>query len=210
MELAALCKKEHTTLMIDDAHGLGVLGPDGAGSVCEATLSQDDVPILMATLGKALGVFGAFVAGSAALIDGLIQFARPYVYTTALPPALAAAASAAIDAARNEPWRRNKIHHLVAHFRAGASERSLTLLPSRTPIQPVLLGGTDAAVAASKSLESEGFFVPAIRPPTVAAGKSRLRVTLSAAHEESDVERLLDALARAIGRARRLGDGHVL
>jgi len=201
-ELAALCKTQHATLMVDDAHGLGVLGDEGAGSVNEAHLTGSQVPVLMGTLGKALGVAGAFVAGSAALIDGLVQFARPHIYSTALPPALAAAASAAIDIARFEDWRRDKLRRLVAHFRHGARERGITLLESRTPIQPVMIGVSNVALVAMQSLEAQGFFVPAIRPPTVAQGKARLRVVLSARHEEADVEQLLNALARAIGHAR--------
>jgi 8-amino-7-oxononanoate synthase len=200
--LAALCREQQATLMVDDAHGLGVLGIDGAGSLAESRLTPADAPVLMATLGKALGVAGAFVAGSAALIDGLIQFARPYIYTTAMPPALAAAASAAVDIARFENWRRDKLARLIAHFRAGAAERGIELMASRTPIQPVVVGASAAAVLAAQALDAEGFFVPAIRPPTVPQGKARLRVTLSARHEEADVERLLNALARAIGAAR--------
>ena len=201
-ELAALCAAEGATLLIDDAHGLGVLGPDGAGSVAAAGLTQQDVPVLMATLGKALGVAGAFVAGSAALIDGLTQFARPFIYTTAMPPALAAAALAALDVARFESARRTKLACLIAHFRAGAAARGLSLLPSPTAIQPLLVGASDRALAASRRLEADGFYVPAIRPPTVPAGKARLRITLSAAHAERDVERLLDALARALAPER--------
>jgi 8-amino-7-oxononanoate synthase len=203
VELAALCRKQEATLMVDDAHGLGVLGDDGAGSVSAAKLAQSDVPVLMATLGKALGVAGAFVAGSTALIDGLVQFARTHVYTTAMPPALAAATSAAVDIARFEAWRRDKLLRLIAHFRSGASERGIPLLASTTPIQPVLVGASKAASIASARLEAEGFFVPAIRPPTVAPGKARLRVALSALHDEADIEQLLNALARAITYARR-------
>jgi 8-amino-7-oxononanoate synthase len=202
LQLAALGKKQQTTLMVDDAHGLGVLGREGAGSVADAGLDQADVPILMATLGKAIGVAGAFVAGRAALIDGLVQFARTHVYTTAMPPALAAATSAAIEIARFEPWRREKLHRLIVRFKHGADERGITLLPSRTPIQPVLVGVSDTATFAAARLEEAGFFVPAIRPPTVAQGKARLRVTLSALHEESEVEQLLNAIARAIAQAR--------
>ena len=200
-ELAALCKTQQATLMVDDAHGLGVLGAEGAGSVSEAQLGGSQVPVLMGTLGKALGVAGAFVAGSAAMVDGLVQFARPHVYTTALPPALAAAASVAVDIARFERWRRDKLARLVAHFRHGARERGIALLESRTPIQPVVVGASKAALVAMQSLEAQGFFVPAIRPPTVAQGKARLRVVLSARHEESDVEQLLNALARAVSLA---------
>ncbi|MBS0568795.1 MAG: 8-amino-7-oxononanoate synthase [Proteobacteria bacterium] len=202
-DLAALGKAQQATLMVDDAHGLGVLGDEGAGSLVEAKLKQDDAPVLMATLGKALGVGGAFVAGSKALIDGLVQFARTHIYTTAMPPALAAAASAAVDIARFEDWRRAKLHRLVAHFRHGAGERGIELLDSRTPIQPVLVGASRAALIAAQRLEADGYFVPAIRPPTVAQGKARLRATFSALHEEADVERLLNALARAITHARR-------
>lgn len=202
-DLAAMCKSQQTMLMVDDAHGLGVLGTEGAGSLVEANLKQDDAPVLMATLGKALGVSGAFVAGSKALIDGLVQFARTHVYTTAMPPALAAATSAAVDIARFEDWRRDKLHRLIAHFRHGARERGIDLLDSRTPIQPVLIGASRAALIAAQRLESDGYFVPAIRPPTVAQGKARLRVTFSALHDEADVERLLNALARAIAHARR-------
>ncbi|MFI4970066.1 MAG: 8-amino-7-oxononanoate synthase, partial [Lysobacterales bacterium] len=196
--LAALCTTQHVTLMVDDAHGLGVLGIEGAGSVAEAGLSQDDVPVLMATLGKALGVAGAFVAGSATLIDGLVQGARTFVYTTALPPALAAATRAAIDIARFEGWRRDRLARLIAHLRHGAAQRGIALGASRTPIQPVLIGDSAAALAVSTRLEDAGFFVPAIRPPTVPKGQARLRVALSALHAESDVERLLDALAVAM------------
>jgi 8-amino-7-oxononanoate synthase len=198
VELVALCKTQHATLMVDDAHGLGVLGPEGAGSVAEAGLSHDDVPILMATLGKALGVAGAFVVGSATLIDGLVQSARTFIYTTSMPPALAAATCAAVDIARFEPWRRDALMCAVRHFRVGAAERGIALLDSRTAIQPVLIGESAAALQTSAALEDAGFFVPAIRPPTVPAGQARLRVALSALHRESDVERLLDALGAAV------------
>ena len=152
----------------------------------------------MATLGKALGVAGAFVAGSAALIDGLVQQARTYIYTTAMPPALAAAARKAVDVARFEGWRRDRLAQLIAHFRAGADARGLTLGASRTPIQPIIIGTSEAALAASAKLEEAGFYVPAIRPPTVPEGKARLRIALTALHSESDVERLLAALATAL------------
>ena len=195
-ELAALCEREAATLMVDDAHGLGVSGPRGAGSVPEAGLSQEDVPVLMATLGKALGCAGAFVAGSRALIEGLTQFARTFVYTTAMPPALAAAACESVQIAREEEWRREKLRALIARFRAGAAQLGLPLADSRSAIQPIVLGDTERAVIASRVLEQKGLLVTAIRPPTVPAGKARLRVTLSAAHEEPDVDRLLDALAQ--------------
>ena len=196
-ELAGLCGDQQVTLMIDDAHGLGVLGRDGAGSVSEAGLDASDVPVLMATLGKALGVAGAFVAGSAILIEGLVQFARTQIYTTAMPPALAAATRVAVRIARDESWRREKLQHLIAQFRDGARQRNIALAPSRTPIQPVLIGDSAATLRISARLEAAGFFIPAIRPPTVPDHSSRLRVTLSAAHDESDIEVLLDALSAA-------------
>ncbi|GLQ47306.1 8-amino-7-oxononanoate synthase [Dyella lipolytica] len=194
-DLAALCDSEGATLMVDDAHGLGVLGNDGAGSVAEAGLGERDVPVLMATLGKALGCSGAFVAGSAALVDGLIQFARTYIYTTAMPPALAAAAHCAVAMARSESWRREKLNHLIQRFRRGATELGLPLMPSRTAIQPLLLRDAQRALEASQALEAQGLLVVAIRPPTVPQDQARLRITLSAAHEEAHVDRLLEALA---------------
>ena len=200
-ELAALCLREGATLMVDDAHGLGVCGERGAGSVSAAGLGQRDVPVLMATLGKALGCSGAFVAGSAALIEGLVQTARPYIYTTAMPPALAAAARVAVQLAQDESWRRDKLATLVARFRSGASQLGLPLMPSSSPIQPLLLGSAEAAMAAARTLEERGLLVGAIRPPTVPAGMARLRITLSAAHEEAHVDHLLDALA-ALPQAR--------
>jgi len=197
-DLSALCNSEGALLMVDDAHGIGVLGVDGAGSLAQAGLAQDDAPVLMATLGKALGTFGAFVAGSATLINGLVQLARSYVYTTAMPPALAAAASAAVDIARHDGERRARLHCHIAQFRDGAATRGITLLPSHTPIQPVPVGDSAIALAAAQRLEDAGFYVPAIRPPTVPAHSARLRVSLSAAHVEDDIERLLDALAATL------------
>ena len=193
-ELAALCAAEHASLMVDDAHGLGVLGEHGAGSVSAAGLGQHEVPLLMATLGKALGCAGAFVAGPATLIEGLLQFARPYIYTTAMPPALAAAALAAVQLAQAEDWRRDKLNALITRFRRGAEQLGLPLMASTSAIQPLLLGDADAAMLAMQALEAQGLLVSAIRPPTVPAGQARLRITFSAAHEENHVDRLLDAL----------------
>ena len=194
-ELSDLAAQQHASLMIDDAHGIGVLGADGAGSLREAGLDEQQVPILMATLGKALGVCAAFVAGPKALVDGLRQFARTQIYTTAMPPALAAAIRAALRLARDDHERRARLHARVAQFRAGAEQLGLTLIASRTPIQPLLVGDSKLALALSQELEAAGFFVPAIRPPTVPADSARLRITLSASHEEADVAALLDALA---------------
>jgi 8-amino-7-oxononanoate synthase len=193
-ELAALCTNEGASLMVDDAHGLGVIGERGAGSISAAGLGQHEVPLLMATLGKALGCAGAFVAGPAALIDGLIQFARPYIYTTAMPPALAGAALVAVQLAQMEDWRRDKLNALIARFRHGAEQLGLPLMASTSAIQPLLLGDADTAMQAMQALEAHGLLVSAIRPPTVPTGHARLRITLSAAHEEDHVDRLLDAL----------------
>jgi len=194
-ELSTLCAREGATLLVDDAHGLGVLGERGAGSLDEAGLAQDDAQVLMATLGKSLGCAGAFVAGSRELIEGLTQFARTFVYTTAMPPALAAAARAALRLASAEDWRREKLQKLVARFRTGAQQLGLPLADSRTAIQPIVLGDPTRTLQAAADLETQGVLVVAIRPPTVPANTARLRVALSAAHEEADVEKLLGALS---------------
>lgn len=185
-------------LMVDDAHGFGVLGPQGRGSVAAAGLDQAAVPILMATLGKALGVAGAFVAGSEELIETLIQQARSYVYTTAMPPAVAAATHTALAIARDEEWRREHLNTLIAGFRTGARALGLDLTASPTPIQPIMLGDTARANRWSAALDRYGILVSAIRPPTVPTGTARLRVTLSAAHTQAQVDRLLDALGEIV------------
>lgn len=194
-EMASICSSEQALLMVDDAHGLGVLGRDGRGCVDEAGLTQSDVPVLMGTLGKAFGVAGAFVAGSELLIETLTQQARSYIYTTAMPAALAEATRASLRIVREERWRRDKLEALMWRFREGAETIGLSLMPSRTPIQPILLGEPEKAVTWSRRLEELGFLVTAIRPPTVPTGQARLRVTLSAAHEESQVDSLLQALS---------------
>jgi len=199
-ELAALARRHGAWLMVDDAHGLGVLGAQGGGSVAHYGIDAEAVPILMGTLGKALGTFGAFVAGSEALIENLINTARSYIYTTALPPALAEATRVSLRLARTEPWRRERLQCLVKRLRNGAAQLGLALMPSSTPIQPLLVGEAARAVRVSEALEAAGILVPAIRPPTVPKGGARLRVTLSAAHDEEQVDRLLDALAGAAAR----------
>lgn len=194
-ELSELAAKHGARLLVDDAHGLGVLGRHGRGTLEHLGLPLAPPVILMGTLGKALGVFGAFVAGETALIETLIQAARTYIYTTALPPAVAEAVRASLRIAREEGWRRTRLQTLVARFRAGAEKLGLALMPSPTPIQPVLLGTAEAAIQASRRLREQGILVPAIRPPTVPEGSARLRITFSAAHEEAHVDRLLQALA---------------
>jgi 8-amino-7-oxononanoate synthase len=198
--LASACREAGATLFVDDAHGFGVLGAAGRGSVEACGLGSPDVPVLMGTLGKALGTFGAFVAGPSQLVEVLLQRARTYVYTTALPPALAAASRAALQLVQSDPWRRTRVMEHVERFRREARGLGLRLTDSVTPIQPVILGSERAAVTASDRLRERGVWVPAIRPPTVPSGASRLRVTFSAAHEDSDVDRLLDALASLPGR----------
>ncbi|WP_290648749.1 8-amino-7-oxononanoate synthase [Aquisalimonas sp.] len=193
--VAQAARDRDAMLMVDDAHGIGVLGEEGRGAVAEAGLGQDDVPLLVGTLGKALGTFGAFVAGPADCIDWLVHKARPYVYTTAPPPALAAATRASLRLARQQPWRRQHLEALVCRFRRGAEALRLRLMASRTAIQPIVVGDAGAAVQASQALEDRGVLVTAIRPPTVPKGTARLRVTLSAAHSEAQVDRLLEALA---------------
>lgn len=195
--LAQLCSEQDAWLMVDDAHGLGVLGNQGGGSLEHFGLSQSQVPILMGTLGKAFGIMGAFVAGSADLIETLIQQARSYIFTTASPPALAEATRASLQLVRTESWRRQYLAELIQEFRAGAERLGLQLLASTTPIQPVLLGTSERALAWSQALEHQGILVPAIRPPTVPQGAARLRITFSAAHQQQDVRLLLDALAVA-------------
>jgi 8-amino-7-oxononanoate synthase len=193
--LAAAARARGAWLFVDDAHGLGVLGPTGRGSLEAAGLDAGDAPILMGTLGKALGTFGAFVAGSAEIVETLLQTGRTYMYTTALPPAVAGATRESLRVLEDEPWRRARVLDHVAYFRREASGLGLRLMDSSTPIQPVVLGSEAAAVAASDALRAHGLWVPAIRPPTVPSGSSRLRITFSAAHETSDLHRLLEALA---------------
>lgn len=196
--LAALTQSHHAWLMIDDAHGLGVLGLNGGGTLEHFGLGLDDVPILVGTLGKAFGTFGAFVAGSEELIETLIQKARTYIYTTALPPAIAQATRASLKLMRQEGWRREHLHQLVARFRAGAQQLGLALPPSQTPIQPLIVGDAARAVALSEALMQRGILISAIRPPTVPEGSARLRITLSAMHNEAQVDRLLEALGEIL------------
>jgi 8-amino-7-oxononanoate synthase len=189
-------------LVVDDAHGLGVVGASGRGALEHFGLDAEAAPVLVGTLGKAFGSFGAFVAGDAELIELLIQKARPYIYTTALPQPVAAATRCALGLAQAESWRRERVLSLTARFRRQAREAGVALLDSLTPIQPVPLGSAATALAAQRELEEAGFWVAAIRPPTVPPGSSRLRVTLSAAHTEAEVDELVGRLARCAALAR--------
>jgi 8-amino-7-oxononanoate synthase len=191
--LAGLCREADATLMVDDAHGFGVLGEGGQGA-----RGHEQADVYMATLGKALGVSGAFVAGSEALVEFLVQRARSWVFSTAPPPALAAAAREALRIVRTEPERRARLFEGVRRFRAGAAQLGLPLGDSATPIQPLVLGDERRVLAASTALLARGVWVAAIRPPTVPKGTARLRVTLSAAHTAGQVDGLLEALAGAL------------
>ncbi|WNW12198.1 8-amino-7-oxononanoate synthase [Pseudomonas sp. DTU_2021_1001937_2_SI_NGA_ILE_001] len=194
--LARTAKSRGAWLMVDDAHGFGTLGASGAGCVEHFGLDLDEVPVLIGTLGKAFGTSGAFVAGSEELIETLIQFARPYIYTTSQPPALACATLKSLELLRREHWRREHLAALIAQFRRGAEQIGLTLMDSATPIQPILIGDAGRALRLSQLLRERGLLVTAIRPPTVPAGSARLRVTFSAAHSAADVQLLLEALAQ--------------
>ena len=201
--LPALCATSQARgawVMVDDAHGFGPLGKTGGGIVEHFGLGIDDVPVLVGTLGKAFGTAGAFVAGSEELIETLIQFARPYIYTTSQPPAVACATLKSLELLRAESWRRDHLNSLITRFRQGAAEIGLTLMDSPTPIQPILVGSSERALKLSAALRDRGVLVGAIRPPTVPAGSARLRVTFSASHSAAQVERLLDILAECWNR----------
>lgn len=194
-EMARLCQKHDALLVVDDAHGIGVLGEQGGGTLEQLGLSEKDVPVLIGTLGKAIGTSGAFAAGPELLMDYLVQKARTYIYTTAMPPALAVATCAALALVRSQPERRAHLQHLIQRFRTEAQALGYRLMPSQTPIQPIAVGDNWAALSLSQALEARGLLVTAIRPPTVPEGEARLRVTLSAAHTDADLDRLIAALA---------------
>jgi 8-amino-7-oxononanoate synthase len=196
--LVELVDQYQAGLLIDDAHGFGVLGKNGGGIVEHFGLTQNQVPILMGTLGKAFGTFGAFVAGSDELIQWLIQKARSYVFTTALPPAVAEATRTSLRLLQTESWRREHLQALIARFRLGALQQGLQLMDSFTPIQPILVGDSQQAMTISSALLERGFLLSPIRPPTVPKGTARLRVTFSAEHQYHQVDALLDALSKVI------------
>lgn len=194
--IVQLAKRYDAWVMVDDAHGLGVLGKQGKGCLEYYGLSEEDVPILMGTLGKAYGTFGAFVAGSHLLIEVLIQKARSYIYTTALPPVLAEAAMVSVKLAQQESWRREYLFELIAYFRQQAAH--LPISSSHTPIQPLILGNAEKALTASEALYQQGIIVTAIRPPTVPKGTSRLRITLTSAHKKEHIIQLVEVLTRCL------------
>lgn len=199
-ELARSSRAHDCWLVVDDAHGLGVLGPTGRGSLEQFGLDEKAVPVLVGTLGKAFGTFGAFAAGPADVIELVLQKARPYAYTTALPQPVAAATRQALRIAAREPWRRERVLMLSKRFSQAARQLAVPLIASATAIQPVLLGSVARALSAQQELLNAGFWVVAIRPPTVPAGRARLRVALSAAHTEDQVDALVEVLGSICAR----------
>ncbi|MCL6271203.1 8-amino-7-oxononanoate synthase [Sansalvadorimonas sp. 2012CJ34-2] len=195
-ELSTVARKHDAWLMVDDAHGFGSVGIGGRGVADLHDMSTEDLPVLVGTLGKAFGTAGAFVAGSEALIETLVQFARTYIYTTSMPPAVAEATRTSLRLLRDEEWRREHLKDLIDQFRSGCEQLGLELMESNTPIQPILVGTAENALAMSAALAEEGILVTAIRPPTVPNGMSRLRVTFSASHTTEHVNRLLSALEK--------------
>lgn len=194
--LLELAERYDAWLLIDDAHGFGVLGPQGRGALAAAGLSSPRL-ILMATLGKAAGVGGAFVAAHPVVIEWLMQTARPCIFTTAAPPLLAAAVCRALELVEAGDARRARLQQLVARLRQGLKALGYRTAASATPIQPVIVGENGQALSLSRALEERGLYVPAIRPPTVPQGSARLRVSLTAAHSDADVDRLLEAMREA-------------
>ncbi|MBE9561745.1 MAG: 8-amino-7-oxononanoate synthase [Proteobacteria bacterium] len=195
-KIVELSKIYNAWVMVDDAHGLGVIGETGRGIVELYNFGVEEVPILMGTLGKAFGVFGAFVAGSELLIETLIQLSRSYIYTTALPPALAETIRQSLTVVTEENWRRKHLQELIAYFRKHTND--LPLIESSTPIQPIILGDATTALKVSKELYQRGIVVTAIRPPTVSKGTSRLRITFSALHNKNQVDILIKSLIELI------------
>ena len=195
--LAAIAREQQATLYIDDAHAIGVIGTAGRGSIDTAGLDNKDVPLRLVTFGKALGSAGAAIVGDADLIAHLAETARPYIYTTALPPAQVAATREAVRIARAGDGLRERLHANIERLKSGARARGLRLMASETPIQPLLVGDDAEALSMAAALETQGYWVAAIRPPTVPEGGARLRITLGAAHDTQQVEGLLDALSHA-------------
>ncbi len=200
-ELIRVTNEHDGLLMIDDAHGIGVLGRNGGGTIAHwqeqgAHIDEDNLQILIGTFGKSFGASGAFVAGSEELIENLIQFCRPYIYTTAISPAQAEAIRTSLKIIQKDNWRRQYLAQLISRFRAHCDDLGLTTMASSTPIQAVVIGDVSKTVQASEQLMQEGVFVSAIRPPTVPAGTARLRVTFSALHTETQFQKLLDVFEK--------------
>ena len=196
--LADICDRYDVALMVDDAHGFGVVGEQGAGCSEHFCLDQKRLPIVMGTLGKAFGVSGAFVAGSHEMIDTLIQYSRTYIYTTALPSACAAAALQSLDIIKAQPERRQHLQDLITYFRKAINDLDFNVLPSSTAIQPLIIGDSEKTLALSQALLKAGLLVTAIRPPTVPIGTARLRITLTAAHSFAQIDQLIDVLRQHV------------
>lgn len=194
-QILELTERNKSSLMVDDAHGFGVLGASGKGTLEHFELEQSKADIYMATFGKALGGYGAFVAGSDVLIESLVQFARSYIYTTAIPPAVAATNRAGLVLIQSEPEHRQQLHHNINYFKQLAIEKNLPLMPSDTAIQPVLLKTNERALEVSQGLRDKGLLVVAIRPPTVPENSARLRITLTANHSRQHIEQLVETIS---------------
>lgn len=201
--LSQVSKSFNSWLMVDDAHGMGVLGEHGRGLLETQNMGLDDVPILMATLGKAFGTFGAFVAGSDELIETLIQKARSYIYTTALPPAIAEASRASIRLIDEEPWRRERLRENISYFKQCANQADLQIMSSMSAIQPIVIGDVEAVVKTSSALKESGLLVSAIRPPTVPEGTARLRITLCTEHSRDQISLLVNKLQQVLNQVCR-------
>ncbi len=197
-ELATLANTHHGLLYVDDAHGFGVLGEQGAGTLMHLGLTEQQTPLMMGTLGKACGVSGAFVAGDSVLIDTILQFAHTLRYSIALPPAIACAALASIQIMQQEPWRYQTLHHLIAYFNRLATQAQLPLIPSTTPIQSIMLGNNQSALDVAADLAARGIIALAIRPPTVPAHSARIRINITAAHTTQDIDLLITALTESL------------
>lgn len=210
-ELINVADKHDGLLMIDDAHGFGVLGKKGGGIAAHwkeqgVDIHEDNLQVLLGTFGKAFGASGAFVSGSEELIETLIQFCRPYIYTTAISPAMAEALRCSLKLIQKDQWRREYLLQLISRFRKYCHDLGFTLLPSETPIQAVIIGDVEKTLEISRFLLASGIYVSAIRPPTVPVGTARLRVTFSAIHTEAQFQKLLDAMEKC---AQQLaGDSH--
>ncbi|MBP6533829.1 MAG: 8-amino-7-oxononanoate synthase [Arenimonas sp.] len=198
-ELARITGKTNATLMIDDAHGVGVLGDTGLGSLQAAQLGAADVPLLIIPAGKALGGQGALILSNADIINHLVETARSYLFSTAPAPAMACALSQALQCLQREPEHHARLQHNIRHFSALAAQAKLPVLPSQSAIHALMAGSNENALQVAEQLRERGFWLSAIRPPTVPKGKARLRITLTALHQPEHIERLVEAL-HAIGR----------
>jgi 8-amino-7-oxononanoate synthase len=199
-ELVEIAEKNSAWLMLDDAHGFGVLGKSGKGSIEHAQLNTNQIDIYMATLGKSMGVSGAFVAGSHELIETLIQFSRSYTYTTAMPAVLAETLRESLLLLQDESWRRKKLNDLIQYFKKCTNQIDIQLMPSETAIQPIMIGDNTRAITLANKLMKQGIYVTAIRPPTVPENTARLRITLSANHSKEDIDKLLECIKSEVSK----------